>query len=168
MIAGCNWQFWHYYWPRIKYYHCDKWATLDHDRLAGFPGLNLIESRFMDGLSRDKSYIAHHHGTGPQLINLAYHYGCEVILLIGYDMRYPGKVDRFTYNGERHYFGEDALTEKHWPIYVGDDGALNGLLKEMVTIHPQEYGIEIINCTPGSAMTCFPMMDFDDALDRYL
>ena len=166
IIAGCNWTFWHHYWERIKNFRCQKWATLDHDMVRHLD-VNLIESRFMPGLSTDKSYIAHHHGTGPQLINLALHYGCNVMLLIGWDMRYPGKVDRYNYKGKRHFFGEDALTSKHWPIYVAQDGTLDGLMKEMVTIHPEDYGIQIINCTPGSAMTCFPMMDLDDAIRRY-
>ena len=167
VIVGCNWQFWHHYWDQIKDYRCHKWATLDHDKVRHFPGLNLIDAKFMDGLSRDKSYIAHHHGTGPQVINIAYHYGCRVMLLIGWDMRYEGKVHRFKYTGPRHYFGEDALTEKHWPIFIGDDGTLNGLMKEMVTIHPEDYNIEIINCTPNSAMKCFPSMDLDAALEYY-
>lgn len=166
VIAGCNWQFWHHYWEQIKGYRCIKWATLDHDKVKHLD-LNLIESRFMDGLSTDKSYIAHHHGTGPQLLNIAYHYGFKVLLLIGWDMRYPGKVDQFTYTGKRHYFGEDPLTEKHWPVHISPDGRLDGLMKEVVTIHPEEYGIKIINCTPGSAMTCFPMMDLDEAIDQY-
>jgi len=166
VIAGCNWQFWHHYWDQIKDYKCHKWATLDYDQVKQFD-VNFIESRFIDGLSTDKSYIAHHHGTGPQLLNIALHYGCEVMLLIGWDMRYPGKVDRYTYTGKRHYFGEDALTEKHWPIHINKDGRLDGLMKEVVTIHPEDYGIEIINCTPDSAMTCFPMMDLDAALEKY-
>lgn len=167
VIAGCNWQFWHHYWDQIKDYRCHKWATLDYEKVKHFPGLNYIQAKFMDGLSRDKSCIAHHHSTGPQLLNIAYHYGCKVMLLIGWDMRYPGKVDRYTYNGKRHYFGEDELTKNHWPINVSGDGTMNGFIKPVLTINPEDYGIEIINCTPDSALTHFPSMSLDDALERY-
>ena len=84
-------------------------------REGKLPGLNYIREEWIDGLSTDTDYIAAHHGSGPQAVNIAYHYGCEVILLIGWDMRFNGKVNRRTFTGKRHYFGEAELTEKHWP-----------------------------------------------------
>ena len=59
-----------------------------------------------------------------------------------------GRSIRTTFTGKRHYFGEDALTEKHWPR-TGPNGECEGLIREMETIQPEDYGIEIINCTPG-------------------
>jgi len=156
VILGCNWQFWDHYWPQIKDYRCDKWTT--RPELEGkYPGLNYIEERWEDSLSTDKGYICAHHGSGPQILNMALHYGCTTMLLIGWDMRYAEK---------RHYFGEDALTEKHHPR-TGPNGELSGLIREMETIDTEKLGIEIVNCSPGSAMTCFPMMDLDEALLKY-
>ena len=165
VLHGCNWQFWEHYWPQIKDLRCHKWTT--RPELNGkYPGLHYIEERWEDGLSTDPGYICAHHGTGPQCVNLALHYGCKVILLIGWDMRFPGKVDRYHYTGKRRFFGGDALTEKHWPM-TGSNGELSGLIREMETIRPEDYGIEIINCTPDSAMKCFPMMPLDEALKLY-
>lgn len=165
VIAGCNHQFWHHYWPQIKGLPCHKWTT--RPELKGqYPGLQYIEERWIDGLSTDNRYIAAHHGTGPQVVNLALHYGCKIMILVGWDMRFPGKVDRRRYTEPRHFFGEDPLTSNHWPM-TGTNGELTGLIKEMETIKPEDYGIEIINCTPDSAMTCFPMMDLDEALKAY-
>jgi hypothetical protein len=132
-----------------------------------YPGLQYIREEWMPGLSTDKNYIAAHHGTGPQVVNLALHYGCKVMILIGWDMRFPGKINRRTFTGKRHFFGEDALTEKHWPM-TGPNGECDGLIAEMATIDPADYDIEIINCTPESAMRCFPMMSLDEALERYV
>ena len=165
VIHGCNYQFWNHYWPQIKDYRCDKWTTRPELK-DKYQGLNYIREEWIDGLSTDKSYIAAHHGTGPQCINLALHYGAKVMLLIGWDMRFPGKIDNRRYTEPRHFFGEDALTELHWPK-TDLNGDLGGLIREMETIHPEDYGIEIINCTPNSAMTCFPMMDLDEALNKY-
>lgn len=154
VLHGCNYQFWDHYWPQIRELPCHKWTT--RPELDGkYPGLNYIEERWIPGLSVDKSYIAAHHGTGPQLVNLAYHYGCEAILLIGWDMRHKGR---------RHYFGEYPDPCYHITRNLGPDGELTGLIREMETIRPEDYGIEIVNCTPGSAMTCFPMGDLRDFL----
>lgn len=152
VLHGCNYQFWNYYWPEIQDLRCHKWTT--RKELEGvYPGLNYIEERWEPGLSTDKSYINAHHGTGPQLVNIAYHYGCETILLIGWDMRHQHN---------RHYFGEYPDPMKHTTRNLGPNGELTGLIKEMGTICPEDYGIQIINCTPGSAMKCFPSADIKD------
>ena len=150
VLHGCNYQFWDYYWPEIKNLRCDKWTTRPNLK---YEGLNYIEERWIDGLSTDKSYIAAHHGTGPQLINIALHYGAKKMLLIGWDMRHSGK---------RHYFGEYPKVMQHTTKNLGPDGELIGLIKEMETINASDYGIEIINCTPGSALKHFPMGDLED------
>ena len=153
VVHGCNYQFWDYYWPQLKDQPFDKWTT--RPELEGkYPGLNYIEERWVDGLSRDPTWISAHHGTGPQLVNIAYLYGCTRLLLVGWDMRFHGKKSRTEYT-RRRYLGEDPLTRNHWPM-TGDQGEMTGLIREMETIVPADYGIEIINCTPGSAMDCFP------------
>ena len=165
VLHGCNHQFWDYYWDQVKDLRCDKWTTRP-ELIGKYEGLDYIEERWEDGLSTDPTYICAHHGTGPQLVNLALHYGCEKMILIGWDMRFPGKVDRYKFKGKRHYFGEDKLTQKHWPM-TGPDGECEGLIREMETIKPKDYGIEIVNCSPGSAMRCFPMIPLDEALERF-
>jgi len=166
VVLGCNWQFWDHYWDKIKDFRCHKWTSHPALQAKRPEGLRWIEGRWETGISTDSSYIHYHHGSGPQILNLAYHYGCRIFLLIGWDMRYPGKVTRTQYTKPRHFFGEDALTSKHFPN-TGNEGELAGLIDEMATIRPENYGITIVNCTPDSAMTCFPMMGLDEALERY-
>lgn len=155
VILGCNWQFWKHYWPQIKDMRCDKWATNPEQRNGRPEGLQWIEGRWADGISTDPGYIHYHHGSGPQIFNLAYHYGVRKFILIGWDMCYRDK---------RHYFGEDPLTAGHHPR-TGPNGELSGLIAEMATIDPDKYGIEVYNCSPDSAMTCFPMMELDRAIE---
>lgn len=166
VLHACNHQFWDLWWDRIKDQPFEKWTT--RPELEGkYPGLRYIPEKWEDGLSTDPSYICAHHGTGPQAVNLAFLYGCTRLLLVGWDMTFGPKKDpknlRRTYVGPRRYLGEDELTRNHWPM-TGPNGEMHGLIREMETIHPEDYGIEIINCSPGSAMKCFPMMDLEDAL----
>jgi hypothetical protein len=162
VVHGCNYQFWDHYWPQIQEQSFDKWTT--RPQLEGkYPGLEYIEERWEDGLSKEQHWIAAHHGTGPQLVNIAYLYGCTRLLLVGWDMRFNGKTGVKTF-ARRRYLDEDPLTLNHWPIYTGPDGELLALIKEMETIKPADYGIEIINCTPGSAMKCFPMGDLNEEI----
>lgn len=161
VIHGCNFQFWDHWWPALKNHPADKWTTRPELR-GKYPGLEYIAERWEPGLSSDPTWIAAHHGTGPQLVNIAYLYGCSRILLVGWDMRFHGKQDNRTYE-RRRYLGEDDLTLQHWPR-TGPAGELTGLIAEMETITPAEYGIAIINCTPASAMRCFPFEDLNRAI----
>ena len=70
VLHGCNWQLWEHYLPQIKDLRGHKWTT--RPELEGkYPVLKYIREEWIDGLSTDKSYIAAHHGTGPQAVNLA-------------------------------------------------------------------------------------------------
>ena len=161
VFHACNWQFYEAYYEGLKDKPCDKWTT--RPELEGkYEGVNYIEERWEPGLSKDPSYIHAHHGTGPQLVNIAYLYGCTRLLLVGWDMRYLGKTGPNTY-ARRRYLDEDPLTLNHWPR-SGPNGEMEGLIREMNTIKPADYGIEIINCSPGSAMKCFQMGDLNEEI----
>lgn len=108
------------------------------------------------GLSSDPSFIHYGHGSGYEVLNVAYHCGIRRMLLVGYDLRYPPR-DR------RHYFGEYPVALRHYPK-TGPDGEMTGLLDIYETIDTRALGLEIVNCTPGSALKRFPFMDIQEAL----
>lgn len=149
---ACNSGFWDEFWNDIKTHPCEKWTPREES--AEQYSINFIEERWAPGLSTDPSYIHAHHGSGPQSVNLALHYGITRMILVGWDMRYPP-------GGKRHYFGEYPAPLLHWP-QTGPNGEMTGLISEMETIRPDDYGIEIVNCTPGSALKHFPSGDLKD------
>lgn len=151
---ACNYQWHDFYHTYIENKVCDFWTTRPEVGQR-YPFVKYIEERWIPGLSTDKHYIAAHHGTGPQLINIAYHYGYRRMLLVGWDMRHKGK---------RHFFGEYPQPLHHVTRNLGPDGELIGLIKEMETIKPEDYGLQIINCTADSALECFPYMPLEDAI----
>jgi len=165
VLIATNWQFWDMCWHEVKDLHCDKWIPSHPEgrKAAEKYGLNLIGQRHLPGLSTDPTYIHHHHGSGPIAVNIALHYGITKMVLIGWDMRFYGKIDDRSYTGLRHFFGEDAVTKTHWPR-TAPNGDLQGLIDEMATIVPADYGIDIVNCTPNSAMKCFRMSDLDSEI----
>ena len=83
--------------------------------------------------------------SGYQALNIAVHLGASRVLLLGYDM-----------HGD-HFFGSHpdksrppfALCLKLWPTIVAP-------LKKA--------GVEVVNCTPNSALTIFPQMPLREAL----
>jgi hypothetical protein len=88
--------------------------------------------------------------SGYAALNLAYHLEAERIILIGYDMQ---KAE------QRHWFGahpEAMEVESCYPDFI----------REFETIIPDDYGIEIWNCTRSTALHHFPLYDFDEVCAR--
>lgn len=89
--------------------------------------------------------------SGHQAVHIAMHAGARRILLCGFDMR------------GTHWHGQhleplrntDAATYGRWVEQFAE------LRNSAISL-----GIEIVNVTPGSALTCFPAMTLGEALQQ--
>jgi hypothetical protein len=110
----------------------------------------------------DKTRISLNHCSGAQLLNLACHYDCDPILLIGHDFHYDG--------ARRHYFTDLSDVDGEYPPELrkfsefekpGDPDSLMWVYKRIA----DQPGIpRIINCTPGSKLPWFEFGNFEDWL----
>lgn len=87
--------------------------------------------------------------SGYQAVHVAAHAGAARILLCGFDM------------GGAHWHAEHEVPlrttiPETYPRWIGRFATLAHELAAR--------GVEVINCTPGSALGCFPFMDLEDAL----
>lgn len=164
MLFATNHEWWDHYWGREdgpRSHHCEKWTN--SQGAATKYGLNFIDSRNKRGLSQKPDRIHHGHSSGFCLLNLAYLMGAERIVLLGYDMRYAsdyGGKPEYVGSTPRHYFGEYPSPLQHWPKVQVKQGVHIELVSFYEAVAKQEL-VEIINCTPGSAVTCFQMKDID-------
>lgn len=116
-------------------------------------GYQFIEGRWFDGLSTDPSWISYNHCSSAQALNLALHYGCDPLLLVGHD---------FSYDGKRHYFDDLSDTAGEYPPELRKFSTFGGLKKTYQHIADQEGLPPIYNATPGSALKCFPAVELGD------
>jgi len=163
VLYGCNKGFWGYYWDRgLREHRAEKWTT--NKSAAREYGLRWIDEKNRMGLSADPSYVHHGHGSGYTLVNLAYLLGAERIVLLGYDLKYAPDYDgkaRQVGSSPRHYFGEYPDELQHWP----SQKVARGVHYELVDLYRSvaEQGlVEVINCTPDTALDCFPRIDIGD------
>lgn len=159
VLYAVNSAFWDYYWPEVRDHPCEKWTT--NKQSAEKYNINWIAEKNAPGLSQDPSIVHHGHGSGFTQVNLAYLMGAQRIVLLGYDLKYAPD-----YNGKtqdvgstpRHYFGEYPAVMQHWPSVSVRDGVHVELL-DLYRSVAKQGAVEIINCTPDSAIDCFPHMD---------
>lgn len=120
--------------------NCPGWHWLENDDCNG-----------REGLSERKTALKTGRNSGYQVINLAVLLGCRRIALLGYDMRAVG--------GKTHWH-PDHPTATNPNIYH------RAMLPSFPSlVEPlKEKGVEVINCTPGSALDVFPRMELEEAL----
>lgn len=122
-------------------------------------GLSVVYGKNGAQFSTNPALITYGGNSGFQAVNLALHkIGWRGrILLVGFDMRATG--------GKRHFFGNH-------PEPMHSNKSASGLAlyyrnfveKFARAAAALPKSVEIINCTPGSAIDCFPRMDLADAL----
>ncbi len=166
LLYGCNEAWWHHSWcDALFYYPAQKWTT--NKAAADKFGLNWIAERDAKGLSTDPRIVHHGHGSGYTMLNLAFLMGAARILLLGYDCRYAPDYDgreKVKGSSPRHYWkengGEYHSSLQHWPSF----SVKNGVHVEMVKLYASvamQNAVEIVNCTPNSAIECFPRCDVE-------
>ena len=162
VLYGCEGAWWQLY-KGVPEFKGEKWASHSaHEGVADDKRqesrdykLHLIAGDTAEGFSFDPSRIHYGDNSGFQAVNLALLFGCTHIILVGFDMR---RVD-----GRAHFFGEHPQQLNRGTQYERFAKHFERSAKLLPA------GIRIINATPGSALTCFPMMDLDDAFrDRDL
>lgn len=153
---------WHRYYGKVEG-DFDKWHW--DPEICNQHGYNYIPGRWEDGLSTDPNYISYGHSSGWQALNLAVHYGCAPILLVGFDMTYRADEPRHYFSGLSGAVGEYPEPLRKWSKF--DKGTGDGLLWDYRNIAEQcERGEipTIINCTPRSAMTWFPIRHLSECV----
>lgn len=116
-------------------------------------GLYLIKGEDGDGFSLDPSFIHYGDNSGFQATNIAGHaIGWDGLIgLVGFDMRMT--------DGRRHFFGEhpQGLRSTQQGYSIWPDRFAKAAAAMPATLR-------IVNCTPGSALTCFERVDLRQVL----
>ena len=115
------------------------------------PAVRILQNyEAQPGLCEIRDGVYTGRSSGYQAINLAAHLGGARILLLGFDMR-------------------PVAGRTHWHTAHQRPTAAQDIEKVMLPwfqtlVEPcRRRGIEIVNCTPGSAIECFPRASIADA-----
>ena len=158
-LYGCDERWW--YAHEGTEFTGEKWSTHgdakgnnDKRDIAAKYNVNLVQGRSANdqGFSTNPEIIHYGDNSGYQAVNLAILLGSPYIVLVGFNMSRP--------NGKGHFFGDHpkGLTnQEQYERWIPQFERAAKALTDTV----------IINATPDSALTCFPQMELDEAIDYY-
>lgn len=117
-----------------------------------WPGVTVLRNTGSEGLETDPTGLRTGRNTGAAAINLAVHFGAARILLLGYDMEAKDEA-------HAHWFGAHPIGLRGGSPYA--------LFREMVGTMAgplKAAGVEVINCSRHTALTCFPSRPLAEVL----
>lgn len=147
-------QWWMHYTREVK---LGKWQPFAGERwtvsrqVSGRLGLNLVHGFHGTGLSTKPGMINLGGNSGHAGIGLAVLFGAVRIVLLGYDMQRTG--------GRSHHHGDH-------PHPLGNGNVFPSWIRRFAVLAKDagDRGVEIVNATRQTALTCFPRVSIEDAL----
>lgn len=142
MLYAADWRWWRSNPAALKFRGLK--VSVEEARQPGI--VHLLRNTGIDGFDPDPTCVKTGNNSGYQATHCAIHATrqCGRVLLTGFDMD----------GGHWHDDGEGEL-RRDWITRME-------YLAELM-----RGRVDIINCTPGSAIKCFPAMELDEALEKY-
>jgi len=153
-------------WVDVCWFGDEQWFWWHRESLKDFRGLlvtTVADKKLINidrvlcvhrgkpiGIETRPRYVSWNKSSAGSAINLAYHLGATTIVLLGMDMRRVD--DKANWHDDHPAPQKDPYARflKAFPLIKAD---------------AEKLGLKIINCTPGSAITQFPIMPLEDFLE---
>lgn len=137
-MYACDGKWWDKYYEATNKFLGERW-TQDIATRHKY-GINWVYGVSKRGLGRDCVHFG--DNSGYQAINLAFLWGAKRIVLLGFDCKPVG--------GKDHWFGQHPQGLVQIQPYQLWLNSFPHIAKEL-----EAEGIEVINCSPDTALTCF-------------
>ena len=156
--SDCKWWNVHDY---VREFKGDRWTQTigrpDWPRMAHSHGINVVKGaqrinrELICRLSDDRDILYTGNNSAFAAMNLGIMAGSKRILLLGVDMQ--------VINGKRHWFGDHPKTLKNKGGYAHFRKCFKKVRKAL-----ELRGIEVVNCSPRSTLSCFRKAKIDEVI----
>jgi len=145
ILYFCDLHWWQVNEWQVRNAFFGKWIVTLENVISG---VRRLRNTGPIGLETDPCGVRHGSNSGYQAINLAYHLGAKEIVLVGFDMQ--------TVNGRSHWRTRNGDNEDKEQRVMK-----NVILPKFQTLQkPLELArVRVVNATPGSALTLWPIVD---------
>jgi hypothetical protein len=143
-------------WWRIHAQDALKFAGLKVTVGGGnceFPAVLALGNGGLHGIEDRPTHLRTGMNGSYQAMQVALHFGARRIIFLGLDMHRP--------KGKAHFFGDH-------PPRLNRESPYASFIREFECAAPlvKQLGVEVFNCTPGSALKCFPIEPLEVTLAR--
>lgn len=148
VLYACDWTWWKVHRAEVEKDFRGQLWTQDKKALE-IVGMHFVESSPNPGLGKRPGVIHQGQNSGYQALNLAYQAGVKRMALLGFDMHgqhWHGDHPSGLPNPKPHLF---AAWVKNFDRLATDLAA---------------EGVDVVNCSPGTALECFKKATIEDAL----
>jgi hypothetical protein len=152
-------------WVEACWFGDSRWFPWHRQWLKKYPGIlacccpSLVQnrdgikvlrkSRSRQGIEEKPGQVSWNGNSGASAINFAYHLGVKRILLLGFDMQRVG--DQANWHDDH-----PALKKNPYAYFLKAFGS--------VAKDAKRLGLEIVNCSPDSALEVFEKVSLEEAL----
>lgn len=146
VLYATDYGWWREYIDDVRANFKGRLLTVDVDAAKKW-GIPLVRGVDSNRLSRRRDIVHTGDNSGFAALNVAVHRGGTRIGLLGYDMQ-----------GE-HWFGrhpERLSATNNFPKYIAN---FHAMAADLI-----EDGIEVVNCSPSTALDAFPRMPIEEFL----
>ena len=146
------------YFSDLRFWQWNKKHLINHNgkKITGnyrivHPCVTMLKFTGSEGLETKATGLRTGNNSGFAAINLAYHLGAELIVLLGFDMDAP--------KGNCHW---------HNGYPTKNRNNFKDMLKYFETIAKplEDLGVEVLNASPDSKINCFNKITLKDAFDE--
>ena len=142
--------------PKLKVTCCDRFANKPLEQCEGIKYLAKDRQKTR-GISNDPTTVAWNSNSGGAAISLAAHFGVRRIVLLGFDMALDNKNVSHWHGS--HLPAGQRVKPRRAPPFGRHMKGFPDIAKDA-----KQRGIEILNCSPISAIVEFPKVTLKEVL----
>lgn len=139
-LYACDAPWWDVHAPKIRWYKGERWCHQPNNHGAKVIRKTGAFKRFAGN-------------SGNQAIQLAVHLGARKIILLGYDHMRSKTGEVHVHGDHPHPLGNPPENLDHWVRQM------NYTASDLIRL-----GVEVINCSRETALTCFPRKRIEEVL----
>lgn len=151
VLYGCDFAWWEWFMKHPERWTVTSEAWSQDAQAAQKCGVEYFQSRRGDGLCKLPNVIHQGGNSGYQAIGLAVKWSVSRIVLLGYDMQNTG--------GQSHWHGDHPAGLQKVPPFATWISAFEKLAGDL-----RVAGVETINASRATALTCFRRQPLESAL----
>ncbi len=162
-------RFYMWYTDAIHTFRGQKFTAVTEKRL-NHPAITNLRKYKMRGLATDAGYVCTGNNSGYAAINVAYHAGASRIILLGFDLKSDNGRHHWHSNHPVHFSVSETLSEEEkaeiWnqrqeKVYRKMVPHFETLVEPLTAT-----GVEVLNTSMDSALTCFPKIPLKQIMDE--